>query len=244
MNAMAKLLGAGMLLLATWQAFAMPPQRVQLEYDVKYSGKLNAEATATAELVHDGKRYSLVEESRAKGLAAVLLPGVLRRSATGTISAEGLRPDEFRDRRGNRPENLARFDWTKGELEFSTEGKTETQTQTQTISERDLLSDRLSFFWTFAFRPAAILKAGSEIRAMLTDGRGLSSFRYRVAGTETLITPAGPLRAVKLVKQMETGDDRSTEIWFAIERNYLPVRILVMEKDGTRVDTILTRMGV
>jgi hypothetical protein len=228
------------LLLVVQQAFAMPPQRVQLEYEVKYSGRLNAEASATAELVHDGKRYTLVEESRAKGLAAVLLPGVLRRSATGSITPDGLRPEEFHDRRGNRPENIARFDWGRGVLVHATEGKSESQA----MGERDVLSDRLSFMWTFAFQPAAVLKPGGEIRATLSDGRGLSSFRYRVSAPETLNTPVGALQAVRLVKQLEGGDDRSTEIWLASERNYVPVRILVVEKDGTRVDTVLTRLGV
>jgi hypothetical protein len=228
-----------LLLLLAQQSFAMPPHRVQLEYEVKYSGRLNAEATATAELVHDGKRYTLVEESRGKGIAAVLLPGVLRRSATGTIAADGLRPEEFHDRRGNRAEHIARFDWAKGVLVHATEGKSESQA----MAERDALSDRLSFLWTFAFRPAADLKPGGEIRATLSDGRGLSNFRYRVAGPETLNTPAGALQAIKLVKLLEGGDDRSTEIWLASQRHYVPVRILVVEKDGTRVDTMLSRFG-
>jgi hypothetical protein len=239
MNISIKALAAALAWLAAFPAQALPPQHVRLEYDVKYSGRLNAEAAAVAELAHDGRRYTLVEESRGKGLAAVLLPGVLRRSAAGSISDGGLRPDEFHDRRGNRPEHTARFDWARGTLTHSSGERSETRP----MPERDILNDRLSFLWTFAFRPSAGLRAGSEIRALLTDGRGLSGFRYRVSGPETLNTPAGPLQTVRLVKQQENGDDRSTEIWLASERDYLPVRILVVEKDGSRVDTILSRVG-
>jgi hypothetical protein len=220
-------------------ALALPPQRVVIEYEVKYSGRLSAEATAVAELSHDGKRYSLLEQSKGRGVAAVLLPGVLRRSATGAVSAEGLKPSEFRDQRGSRPENLARFDWVRGILTHVHDGKTESQA----MPDREVLNDRLSFLWTFAFRPADAVKAGREVRAVLSDGRGLSTFRYMVSGPETLQTPAGALRTVKLVKQRDPGDERATEIWLATERDNVPVRILVVEQDGTRMDTVVARFG-
>jgi hypothetical protein len=38
-------------------------------------------------------------------------------------------------------------------------------------------------------------------------------------------------------------DDKSTDIWFAAERDFLPVRALVIEKDGTRSDQLITRIG-
>jgi hypothetical protein len=33
------------------------------------------------------------------------------------------------------------------------------------------------------------------------------------------------------------------EIWFAAERDFLPVRALVVEKDGTRSDLMVTHIG-
>jgi hypothetical protein len=37
-------------------------------------------------------------------------------------------------------------------------------------------------------------------------------------------------------------DDKSTDIWFATERDFIPVRVLVVDKDGTRADQIVTRI--
>jgi hypothetical protein len=37
--------------------------------------------------------------------------------------------------------------------------------------------------------------------------------------------------------------DRATDIWFATERDHLPVRALVVDKDGTRADQVLARIG-
>jgi hypothetical protein len=105
------------------------------------------------------------------------------------------------------------------------------------------LQDRLSFLYNFAFQPAPDLKPGTEIKITLTDGKGLTQFQYNVAGTEVLKTPAGELETVRLVKQRDSKDDRGTEIWFASGRDYLPVRVLVIEKDGVRIDQVLTRIG-
>ena len=101
------------------------------------------------------------------------------------------------------------------------------------------MSDRLSFLWSFAFNPPS----GKEVRAVLTDGNGLSTFRYAVMQSESLETPAGVIEALKLVKQRDPGDDRETAIWLAPAHDFLPVRVLVTEKDGTRIDQVVTRIG-
>ena len=114
------------------------------------------------------------------------------------------------------------------------------ETQAITPAEAGLVvTDRLSFLWNFAFQALQ----GKEVRALLSDGRGWSSFRYTIAGQEVLKTPAGDIEAMRLVKVRESGDDRGTEIWLATGRDFVPVRILVTEKDGTRVDQIATRIG-
>ena len=49
--------------------------------------------------------------------------------------------------------------------------------------------------------------------------------------------------ALKLVKQRDPGDDRGTELWLAVRHHYVPVRVLVVEKDGTRLDQVATRVA-
>ena len=101
------------------------------------------------------------------------------------------------------------------------------------------MSDRLTFFWTFAFRPPA----AKEMSFIVADGGTLDKFRFALAGTEVLKTPAGDIEALKLVKVPDPGDERGTEIWQATKQNYLPVRMLVVEKDGTRFDQVVTSIN-
>lgn len=224
------------LLAGIAAAVAAPPQRITIEYDMSHNGTAMAHVVET--LQHDGKRYTLESEVKGKGIFALARSGSAKRRSAGDLTPGGMRPAEFRDKRGDRPETIARFDWSKGAVVQGEEGRTETQA-IPAAEAGMVVTDRLSFLWNFAFQPLQ----GKEVRAMLSDGRGWSAFRYSVAGNEVLKTVAGDIETVRIVKQREAGDDRGTEIWLATRRDYVPVRILVVEKDGTRIDQLATRIG-
>ncbi len=210
---------------------AEPPARISVTYDVSQNGTTAVEATET--LDHDAQSYRITSEWRGKGLFALAKRGSAQRSSSGTVTASGLRPNEFRDRRGDEPATVARFDWARHTLVRERDGKTESTPLPEGAQ------DRLSFLWGFAFSPPK----GKEIEVDVADAKGLSKFRYSVSGTERLQTPAGNFDAVHLVKRRDSGDSRSTEIWLAPKAHYLPLRILVVEKDGTRIDQVATRIG-
>jgi len=214
---------------------AQPPHKVTLSYELSYNGVVAAELTEVLE--HDGKRFSLSSEGRGVGIGALLYRGMAKRACRGEVTSTGLRPLEFRDQRGDKPAAVARFDWARKALTQEHDGKSET---TDMVLP---LQDRLSFLYNFAFQTAPDLRQGKEINITLTDGKGLTKFHYVVAGREMLKTPAGELETVRLVKQRESKDDRGTEIWFASGHDYLPVRILVTEKDGARIDQVLARIA-
>lgn len=218
------------LALSAGIAAAAPPARVTLHYDVSQNGAAMVEVTEKLE--HDARGYRIDSEWRGKGLFALLARGKARRSSQGSIEARGLRPGVFRDQRGDGPEGVARFDWGRMLLTRERDGRVETDPLPEGAQ------DRLSFVYAMAFFPPG----SGEISAPVADARGMSRHRYAVAGRETLNTPAGQFEALKLVKQRDPGDGRETEIWLATKRDFLPLRIVVVEKDGTRRDQILTRI--
>lgn len=214
---------------------AQPPHKVSLSYDVSYNGVVAAEVIEVLE--HDGKYFSLTSEGRGKGIGALFYRGAARRWCRGEITSAGLRPMEYGDQRGDKPAAVARFDWVRKTLTHEHDGKSETANMLPP------LQDRLSFLYNYAFQVAPDLKPGTEIKLTVTDGRGLTQMQYNVAGTQVLKTPAGELETVHMVKQRDGKEDKATEIWFASGRDYLPVRVLIIEKDGARIDQMLTRIG-
>lgn len=223
---------AALALLFATSASAAPPRKVTINYDISYNGTVIAEGSETLE--HDGRNYRVDSATKGKGLFAVLHRGVLKRSSRGLVFPAGLRPVEFLDQRGDRSVESARFDWAGRRVALE-----RSNGERRDLPARDDMHDRLSFVWNFSFAgPAA-----REVTATVVDGRGTTLYRYAVLERQLLKTPAGQFETLHLVKVKDAGDARGTELWLAAARDFVPVRLLVIEKDGTRMDTVVTRIS-
>ena len=202
--------------LGLWTAAqAAPPQRVEVGYELARNGSVVAEVNDRLE--HDGRSYQLSETWKGKGVYS--LRGEAKRSSTGAVASDGLRPQKFEDKRSGREPKQHEFD---------------AKATTPTLQRQD----RLSFIWNFAFAPPR-----EAVTVTVADGKGVSTYVYQPAGRERVKTPAGEFDALKLVKRRKDGQDRSTEIWFAADRHFLPIRIVIVEKDGTRIEQVAVKIA-
>ncbi len=209
---------------------AAPAHRVEIAYELSRNGSAIAELVERLE--HDGKAYRLSAQMKGKGIYALRGDGM--RTSQGAIVPEGLRPAEFEDKRSGRDTARARFDWKARTLTLQPkEGASETKPLAPDMQ------DRLSFAYSFGFH----VPGAAPIALSVTDGKGVSTSVYQPAGRETVKTPAGEFEALRLARQKNTPEDRSSEIWLAVKHGYVPVRILVVEKDGTRIDQVATRVS-
>jgi hypothetical protein len=221
--------GAATFVLCVTQALAAPPRHVALHYEMLRNGTALGDVVETLE--HDASSYSIVSELKGRGILALF--GTLKRTSKGRITPQGLRPEEFHDRRGASWEVSAKFDWETRSLTQEGRGKSET------LKMPANAQDPLSLAYTFAFVPPE----AKEFDVTRADGRGLTPFRFKVKGEERIETPAGAMQSLHVEKIKDGPDDKATDIWFASERDFLPVRVLVVDVDGTRADQILTRIG-
>jgi hypothetical protein len=196
-------------------ALAAPPQRVEIVYELSRDSVVVAEVTERLE--HDGRSYSLQETWKGRGVFA--LRGEAQRSSRGAVAPDGLRPAEYRDLRGGRERRRASFD---------------PKSATPTLQQQD----RLSFVWSLAFAPPA-----GPVTLRVSDGRGDSVYDYRPAGRERITTAAGRFDALRLVRRKDGPEGRSDEIWLAADRQFLPVRSVVTEDDGTRIEKTAMRIS-
>lgn len=197
-------------------ALAAPPQRVEVVYQVQRNDLHLADLTQKLE--HDGKAYKLHETTKGKG--AFSLRGEATRTSNGAVAGDGLRPRSFEDKRSGRE--------TK-KVEFDPASKAPTLEQ----------QDRLSFIWSFAFAPPK-----GPVTVKVRDRDSGPTYHYEPAGREKLKTPAGEFDTLKLVKRRDDPQDRATEIWLAVDRGYVPVRVLLIDKDGTRLDQVAAKISV
>lgn len=208
---------------------AAPPARMEIAYEVSHNGSGVADIVERFE--HGSGKYELTEAWRGRGVYA--LRGNVKRASRGAVSAEGLRPHEFVDERTGRKATRARFDWAGKRLLLEHKG------ESQALALPERAQDRLSYLLDFAFRAPG----RDPVTVHVTDGRGLSTHVYEVGGRERVKTPAGEFQAVKLTRRKERPEDRASEIWLAADRHYLPVRVVVVEKDGTKLEQVATRIS-
>lgn len=220
--------------LAAWTEAAAAPASVSAEYDVQYNG-FSVASLAERYDARDGS-YRLSSRSTPIGLFAMVKRLALQFTSAGAITPRGLRPLQFEGRRatGEIPEVVADFDWSAMRLTLTHDGKTET-----IALPRDA-QDRLSVMYEFMF--LAPHDAG-EVAVDVTNGRSLDRYAYIVAPDVDLDTAIGRLRTVHLVRKREPGDAQN-EIWLAPDRGYVPVRMVIVERNGTRYEQQIRKLHV
>lgn len=204
------------------------PVRVELEYDLLRNGKSMAEVVERLE--YGNGTYLLTETWRGKGIYALL--GRAKRTSEGKLGAGGPRPREYVDERSGRDTQRASFDWSANTITRRYKGATRTEPVPADTQ------DRLSFLFALTY----CSQKAEPISFHVADGRGMSHHTYQPSGRERLATPAGEFDTVKLIRRNESSGEVA-EIWLAANRSYLPVRIVVAQKDGTRYEHVVTRIS-
>lgn len=217
-----------LLLLASAAGLAhgQPPARVEIAYELTRNGSPLAEIVERLE--QSAGSYQLTETWKGRGLFALL--GSARRVSQGRVTARGLQPEEFFDERTGRDTARAWFDWKAKTLTLQYRDSRRTEPLPPNAQ------DRLSFFFALSFLPGK----GDAVKYTITDGRGLSRHEYRVVGRERVTVPAGEFEAVKLARHSDKKE--TAHLWLAAERWNLPVRLLLVDKDGAEFDQVATRI--
>ena len=207
----AQLLISIALSLAATAAAAAPPQRVEIAYELARNGSVLADIHQRLE--HDGRSYRLTETWKGKGLLCAA-----RRS--GALQPRRRRrrrpaPAEYEDRRSGRDTQRADIRSREQNPDAAAAGPAELHLE-------------------FRFRAAGRGRRDGRRH----DGKSTTTYVFQAAGRERVKTPAGEFDALKLVKRRDNPQDKATEIWLAADRQYIPVRILIVDKDGTRLDQV------
>jgi hypothetical protein len=206
---------------------AEAPPNIELTFSLTRNGSHMAEVTEKLE--YSGGNYQLTEIWKGKGLYALM--GQARRVSRGTIEQDTLRPREFVDERSGRDTARAWFDWKAKTLTMQYKGNKASEPLPPNAQ------DRLSFRFALSLLPGK----ADTVSYTIADGKGLSRHTYKIQGRERIKTPAGEFDAVKATR--EGADRESAELWLASARNHIPVRLLVVEKDGTRYEQVAIRIS-
>jgi hypothetical protein len=207
------------------------PAHLSVTYEL-HSGLLGAEATYHWE--RDEDSYRITGEGDAVGLFQLFVDGPIRQESVGTITAAGLRPERFVERKPGGDAEGLEFDWPRHTvtLERGTSRKT-------AILAEDTVDWLTMIFQLASVPPRA--QAGTFPLRVYTQ-RKLYDFRLKVLGVEELEIPLGKVRALHL-RNVDPQDGKETDVWLGIDQHYLPVKMrypvakmrLMVEQSAARI---------
>ena len=217
-------------LLLVAQAALAAPQQIKAVYQATRNGQ--PFATMTETYTRDGGKYRL--ESLTEGIGVYALFGKRRLYSEGEVTEDGLRPGHFEQQQGEARKNVsADFDWAANQLTLKYKGKT------SMAKLEPGTQDILSYAYQFMFKPPQ----GAEVVLPVTTGRKMRVYRYRIAEHDVQVeTEAGKYKAVHLV-DAEPDDDQK-EIWLGAEAHHIPVRIMMKDENGAKIEQTLTSLHV
>ncbi len=209
---------------------AEPYQYIDTTFDIY----LNDDETRSgvAKIIYDATsqvgRYKLTWSIEASGLLALFYPDLVQTSQ-GLIDVEqGLQPANYHYQFGDKANKTyqAVFDRTKGELLLhSSKGD-------KVVVLAENAQDYLSFMYQFMFKPPL-----NTMQINLTNGKQLASYEYTFEGEEVLKLDFGELKTYH-IKHAKSDSDEKTELWLAIDYQFIPVKISKTEKDGQVINQI------
>jgi len=204
---------------------ATVPASAELLYDISGQAKGIRYSAEGRLLWHtDGNQY------RAElGISAFLL-GSRVQTSRGQISASGLEPDRFADRRRS-SEKATHFDRASQRIRFSTNAPD--------AALSPGAQDRLSVFLQLAgllnAQPQAYTE-GTQLSLLVAGTGSAEPWVFQVGPLQSLALPAGVVSARQLTREPRHEHDHRIDLWLASDWQHLPARIRLTEADGSQVD--------
>lgn len=220
------------LLVISNLAFAAP-KNVTLTYQATRNGKPFANVTETFK--QTGDQYEIESVTEGVGLAALFGKRILKSS--GIVTAEGLQPKHFEQHQGDNEKKAvyADFDWLANQLSMKNKGNVITEPLAK--GTQDVAS--FPYQWML-FPPKA-----DEVSLPITTGKKHRIYSYKsIARDVSLTVDAGQFKTLHLSNISETGGGNEKEFWLAVDRFYLPIKIIMREDNGTTIEQTLTSMHI
>lgn len=214
-----------------------------LDYSVAYGLQDNPlpQGVSTVRWQFAEDKFEIESISQATGLTSLLMRGTLTETSVGSITAQGLAPTRYGERRASRGERAIHFQWERGILSFSN--------HPQEVPLPSGVQDRLALRYQLGLLLQAtpsLQQPGSVLEVPVATPSGLDIWTIVVRKQELLHTEAGDFPVFYLVrdKRPDRPYDQTLELWIAPSISWLPVRVRMVDANGRTLDAVLIKSQV
>ncbi|MBN3724950.1 DUF3108 domain-containing protein, partial [Burkholderia sp. Ac-20379] len=209
----------------------VPPPSGDLRYGAYFNGNLNG--TATIHWVNDGSRYRLRIE------IPVPFVGPYVYESLGRFDAFGVAPDRYTEQRGRRPADIAIFNRQTRQIVF-------TRTP-DSLKLADGTQDRFSLLMQLSglvHGAPNVYQPGVAREFFVIDNNSGETWPIVTIGDETIRTATSSLETRHFRRlPRRAGDTRRIDIWLAPSLDWLPVRLVQTEPNGTEIELLWQGRG-
>lgn len=171
--------------------------------------------------------YRLSGSLETTGLAALFKPVKIVQESRGRVDGSGLHPEHFLVTRNGSPSGeRADFDLAAGTV--SVAGRAP---QPAGIGAQDLMS--------FHYQLGLLAPSG-RLEMEVATGKKFDRIRFELVKEEILSTPAGNFRT----RMYRAAGDTTTEVWVALERSGVPVKIRHIDRNGDSFDEVAAELTI
>lgn len=214
------LLTAAVLLPAHAAQPAALPATLELNYALRYGGLTIGRVVKTLTREADGS-YRHRSRSTPLGMAKMFTSVEWFEEGQFEVVQGKVRPMSFLEYRvgADKPHrHSARFDWKAMQILYENWPTTPLPPGTQDVG---------SFLFALMLNPPT---PGTQQTIHVSSGKKLRVYRYGYAGTDTLKTALGTIKATMIERPPLDKDGESLRVWLAAERGNLPVRITTLQR--------------
>ncbi len=184
----------------------------------------------------DGRAHLFWQTSRrafsVQGEITLAEKNALTFNSEGVVDAQGLSPTIYSEKRGSELPTNTLFQWDKKKADFST------QTPTHSLGGGE--QDRASIIWQLSGmgqKNSHLFAPNAQFYITVLGSHEGMTWSIHVLSQETLATPLGDTRTwhVSLTPANSSQND-ATNIWFAPELNWYPVKLRFTEQNGNTLE--------
>ncbi len=206
------------------------PPSAELTYAVKaeYNG-LGMNGNSFIRWKADKQRYSIQNKAKIS-----LLGKILDADSSGLITAAGLVPEKYIEKRPRKAQTTTLFNYADHTITFR---------ENRTAPLRETTQDRASIVWqliSIARANPERLVPGSTLTFQVAGRSKAEPWTFHVANTGNLVTPMGQIRTVQLSRNGKK--DQKMNVWLAPDHNWYPVQILFNEQGGLQLQQTIQKI--
>ena len=207
-------------------AVTAQPMEISARYGITNSGITIGSVNET--FVRQGDTYSIQSVTRSEGILRTFVDDQITVESTGRVGAGGLQPFAYNEHRqkDSKRDLKSEFDWKNGVMRTWLHGE---NTEVALPSETQ---DRISMMYQFM----NMKHFGETIVVPMADRRKVELFTYKLVDEGRIATPAGEFATRHYQRVVNNPRDTKADVWLAKDRYNFPVRIVLDDPKGFRLE--------